>query len=133
MSLGGYEDTFYRGVKCDADDPNKVDGWRYDVSALTAGVAYIHRTEQRCQKENLKEEALAQIVHAENAMELAEDGEDISAAEMVTGGDANGNGVADLVDVAKYAGSGEVHYGPAVERYVEWAVDVHQAVRLVDL
>lgn len=44
MSLGGYSDTFYRGVKCDAGDPSKVDGWRYDVSAPTPGVAYIYRT-----------------------------------------------------------------------------------------
>ena len=118
---GNYTDAFYRGKACDPGDPGKVDGFRYSVTAPAAGVVYITRTDSRCtQNRKLTEAKRAQVLKDELAMELAEDGDDVPASTMPTGVDANDNGVPDYVDVAAYAGSGQVKTTPAAPGYVEW-------------
>ncbi|MBM6402962.1 DUF4082 domain-containing protein [Phycicoccus sp. CSK15P-2] len=127
---GKYTDSFYRGKRCSEGDPNKVDGWRYEVHAPIEGVIMIDRTAVRCQKRQVSEEEIEAQEKCEMAMELAEDGQDIPAGKMPSGSDCNGNGVADYVDVSKYAHDGDVEHrkAPTTKPRQTWHTDIKEIV-----
>lgn len=129
VGQGTYRDSFYRGKRCEAGDAGEVDGWYYTVTAPMAGVVYIERETSRCSEERkVTDERLAEIQQVELAFEIAEDGGDVGSELMPTGSDVNGNGVPDYVDVASYAGSGEVEYEVPAEPYEEWSAPVDELV-----